>query len=450
MGAGFGAFLANLLHLRPKERRILLAAGMGSGIGAIFHAPLAGALFAAEVLYSSSDFEAEVIVPAGIASTISYCTYGLFFGFGPLFGSTPLSFSHSLQLAPYLILAVGMILLAMVYVRTFYACQQIFHRLPLPNLFKPAIGAFLNGCVGVALYFAFGRNEQALGVLSFGYGFLQDSLTRPESLGIPLLLAVAFGKIVTTSLTIGSGGSAGVFGASMVIGGSAGGALGLLFQQWWPQLVPQPAAFVVVGMAGFFAAAAKTPFSTLVMVAEMTGSYTLLLPALGVCMIAFLFADRRSIYGAQVDSRSRSPAHQGSFLHDVLETESVRRFLAPEAEIPMLRAEEPLSRVIDLLGRSPHSVVPVVDADHRLLGVVSLEELPAVVPDQSPSDSTAGQLMRRVAPLAVDDRLDRAVELFVENDLPALPVTDADGHVRGIVHRADVAGAYMKLVQQRE
>ena len=108
--------------------------------------------------------------------------------------------------------------------------------------------------------------------------------TLEKSLYLALvLLAIAVGKILTTGLTIGSGGSGGVFGPSMVIGGCAGGALGIFLHWLWPPLVPHPASFVIVGMAGFFAAAAKTPFSTLVMVSEMTGNYNLLLPTLWVC-----------------------------------------------------------------------------------------------------------------------------------------------------------------------
>src|SRR5262249_46359587 len=161
---------------------------------------------------------------------------------------------------------------AMLYTRTFYGLTHLFHRLPIRPHFKPALGAFLTGCLGVALYFTVGvyadpdRQKQVLAVLSFGYGILQDALLQEGSLALALvLLAVALGKILTTGLTIGSGGSGGVFGPSMVIGGCGGGALGILWyalvHPWLPEMAPHPANFVIVGMAGFFAAAAKTPFS---------------------------------------------------------------------------------------------------------------------------------------------------------------------------------------------
>ncbi|MBI2827026.1 MAG: chloride channel protein [Planctomycetia bacterium] len=321
IGAGFGSFLGSILHLSASERRTLLAAGMGAGIGAIFRAPLAGALFAAEVLYSSADFESEVLIPAGLSTVTAYCTFGLALGWTPLFVIPPevlgnLQFNNPLELAAYLLLAIAMVVLAMLYTRTFYGLTYALHRLPVPAKLRPMIGSTLTGAVAVALYYAFGRDERVLAVLSFGYGMLQQVLVIPpaEAANLSLawvLLAVAFGKILTTSLTIGSGGSAGVFGASMVIGGCAGAATGIILHHFVPHLVHHPASFAIVGMAGFFAAAAKTPFSTLVIVSEMTGNYNLLLPSLWVCAVAFLLSDRQSIYSAQVTDRARSPVHGG-------------------------------------------------------------------------------------------------------------------------------------------
>ncbi len=158
------------------------------------------------------------------------------------------------------------------------------------------------------------------------------------------LLAVALGKILTTGLTIGSGGSGGVFGPSMVIGGCGGGALGLFLHWLRPWLAPQPATFVIVGMAGFFAAAAKTPFSTIVIVSEMTGNYDLLLPTLWVCAVTFLLSDEQSIYSSQVESRSRSPAHQGDYVREVLTGLQVSQFVLPHRASPFPAPGRPAGR----------------------------------------------------------------------------------------------------------
>jgi CIC family chloride channel protein len=460
IGAGFGSFLGALLRLRPAERRILMAAGMGAGVAAIFRAPLAGALFAAEVLYFSPDFESEVIIPAGLASVMAYCVFGFAFGWEPLFTLPPefarrLTFDNPVRLLPYGLLALLMVLLAMLYTRSFYGLTHLFHRIPIKPHLKPMIGAFLSGALGLVLYFSLGT-DQVLAVLSFGYGALQDAMTltlrgEPSLSFAWVLLAIALGKIITTGLTIGSGGSGGVFGPSMVIGGCGGGALGIVLHGFWPGLVPFPESFVIVGMAGFFAAAAKTPFSTLVIVSEMTGNYNLLLPTLWVCAIAFLLSDEQSIYRSQVESRSRSPAHHGDYVREVLVGLQVSQFLKPDQAALALRPGDRLPEIIDRLSNSPYLSLPVTDPSGRFLGVVSLEEVHlAAQSPHLPSLIVATDLMRSdVIPLRPEDRLDRAIELFTENDLLELPVVDDSPERRllGIVKRSDISGTYLRYVQ---
>jgi CIC family chloride channel protein len=469
IGAGFGFFLGDLLRMRPAERRVLMAAGMGAGVAAIFRAPLAGALFAAEVLYFSPEFEPEVIMPAGLASVVSYCTFGLFLrdGWQPLFNTPNLTFDNPWQLGPYLLLALVMIFLAMIYTRSFYGLTNLFHRIPLPRHVKPAVGALLTGAVGLALYLGFrasgNGNTFVLSVLSFGYGSLQaaldDSITAAVGgqalAAAAVLLAIALGKILTTGLTIGSGGSGGVFGPSMVIGGCAGGALGLVLQfvcghLGMPAVAPAPAAFVLVGMAGFFAAAAKTPFSTIIIVSEMTGNYNLLLPALFVCTLTFLFSDKQSLYRNQVVSRAASPAHQGSWVREVLVGMQVSQFLSPNWAGPTLHPNDSIVGVIDRFDPASGDILPVIDEDRRLLGVVCLEEVhvAAQAPHAFPL-LLAVDLMRRIErPLRPDDTLDRAMELFNDNDLLALPVVDKDRRVLGVVRRYDAANAYLRRLHE--
>ena len=390
-------------------------------------------------------------MPAGIASVVSYCTFGgLYAGWDPLFSTPSLTFNNPWRLGPYLLLVLFMIVLAKIYTHTFYGVGRLFHQLPVRPHFRPAIGAFLTGALGLVLYYAMGRNESVLAVLAFGYGSVQQAISGAPGVTILILLAISLGKILTTSLTIGSGGSGGVFGPAMVIGGCGGGAVGMAFNHWWPNLVPNPASFVIVGMAGFFAAAAKTPFSTLIIVTEMTGGYHLLLPALWVCVLAFLLSDKKSIYAAQVEGRSRSPAHQGSFVHDVLESVHVRRFLVREQAFPVVHPGDSLEVVLDRLDGSLYPVLPVVDHNNQLLGVVDLEEAhqAAHAGDLGPLVVAADLMQADVRPLTPEDTLDRALELFIENDLLALPII-AGGQGRtviGMIRRQEIASAYLRHV----
>jgi chloride channel protein, CIC family len=450
IGAGFGSALARLLRMKAADRRILVAAGMGAGVAAIFRAPLAGALFASEVLYWSPEFEPEVIVPAGIASVVSYSTFGLFFGWKPLFAMPDLTFDNAWQLLPYTLLALAMAILAMIYTRSFYWLTSQFHKLPVPRIYKPAIGATLSALVGLGVFVLVGFDQAALSVLSFGYGVLQKNMMDPASVSAFLLLAVALGKIVSTGLTIGSGGSGGVFGPSMVIGGCGGGALGILLHQYWPTLVPNAASFTLVGMAGFFAAAAKTPFSTLIIVCELTGDYRMIVPALWVCSLSFLLSDEQSLYQSQVETRSVSPAHQGFFVRQILAGQSVAQFLSINTAVLPIRPDDGLETIIERFESVRCLVLPVADAKKHLLGVIHLYELNWTANRRETLTwLVAVDLMRGdVDPLTPSDPLERAVELFTENDLPELPVVASrqDLTLVGMVRRTDIARRYLRLV----
>jgi chloride channel protein, CIC family len=313
----------------------------------------------------------------------------------------------------------------------------------------------LTGLIGLILYYIFGRNQQPLAVLGFGYSALQTALLDPSQSTIGILLAIAFGKILTTGLTIGSGGSGGVFGPSMVIGGCGGGALGLFLNQIMPHgWVPEPASFAVVGMAGFFAAAAKTPFSTLIIVSEMTGGYHLLLPALWVCTLAYIFSDKTSIYHSQVETRSRSPVHQGRFVSEILAGVRVRQLMKPDGNVLLLHPGDALETVTDAFDRSPYSVLPVVNDKKQLLGVVDLEELYfASQATHAGGLILVADMMRSdVQPLQTEDTLDHALELFIENDLMALPIVKnlSEKHFLGMARRYEIASQYLQHVHAKQ
>jgi CIC family chloride channel protein len=194
----------------------------------------------------------------------------------------------------------------------------------------------------------------------------------------------------------------------------------------------------------------------MVIVSEMTGNYDLLLPTLWVCAIAFLLSDEQSIYSSQVDSRSRSPAHQGDYVREVLTGLQVSQFVFPH-QVPVVHPEDRLEHVLATMTSGSCNALPVTDSEGRLLGVLSLEEVHLAA--QSPHSRAmilAADLMRTdVEALHMEDRVDRALELFVENDLTALPVIDGTGDrkVLGLVQRSDISAAYLRhvhgLVEER-
>jgi CIC family chloride channel protein len=443
IGAGFGSVLGTRLGLPDHSRRVLLAAGVGAGVGSIFRAPLAGALFAAEVLYSDPEFEADVIIPAALASIVAYCVFSLRFGFGSLFETPRFVFGSALELVPYTVLALVLALAAGVFVRVFYGLHAFFRRLPVPPMWRPAIGGFATGALALGAYSALG-DLRALDVLSFGYGSIQQALEG--RLPMTILLVLALGKILTTSFSIGSGGSGGVFGPSMVIGGALGGAVGLTAQALMPSVITQPGAFVVVGMAGFFAAAANTPISTLVMVSEMTGSYGLLLPALWVCALAYLVGRRWTLYRSQVPSRLHSPAHWTALREWILCSMRVGEVMH-RREVVSVSEEATLAQMVSLLARSRQSSLPVRDARGTLVGLVSARAVQDLLDrhaDRVPiiAHDVASHL-RTVGP---EEGLDAALLRLDELDADELPIVESAGSnlVIGLLSRREILSAYTR------
>ena len=435
IGAGIGSTLAQVLRLSVRDRRILMVAGMAAGIGAIFRAPLAAALFAAEVLYKEMDLEFEVIVPSVIAAIVAYSIFTLMFGVDPLFTTPPFSFRDPRQLLPYTLLALGSAGGAWLFAKVFQRIQKLFRSLKLRRMLKPALGGIVVGG------FAFVAPE----TIGSGYGMLQVAFEREVSLSI--LVVVAFGKILTTSFTVGSGQSGGGFGPAVVIGGAFGGIVAHGCETAMPGISPESGAFVMVGMAGFFSAAANTPLSSIIMVSEMTGNYELLVPTMWVCIIAFLSMRKTSLYEGQVARRSDSPVHLGEMMQETLQRLVVRDALRDVVDEPVVSvsAGTPLRELSQRFASSHHCAFPVVDGDGRLIGVIDDDALRMAICMQGMDSLVVAHDLIEAAPqLHPEESLQSAMHKMVTSGHDELVVVDSLDPTRlvGSLSRRDLIAAY--------
>lgn len=310
ISAGLASALGGLFKLNDSDRRLFVISGMAAGIGSIFKIPLGAALFSSEVLYSR-DFEVKALIPSIIASVVGYSVYSSVFGWSHLFliPTDSIGYNHPESLILYAVLGLVCAGASIFYVKVFYKTKELFDSWhSVPKFVKPAIGGALVGIIALLL-------PQVLGT---GYGWLQFALygqapvatveedfSNTTAILLLSLLGLVVAKIVATSLTIGSGGSAGVFGPSIVIGGFIGALVGLIFHFFGLFLWIDISATTLVGMIAFFAAAAKTPISSIIMGSEMTGGYTLLAPIMLATVIAYVASGQKNgIFRNQVSSRA--------------------------------------------------------------------------------------------------------------------------------------------------
>ena len=339
ISAGIGSVYARKTGRSEKEIRLLLLVGMAAGLSAIFRSPIGTAIFAVEVLYSEVEFESGALVFTMLGSIIAYTLNGFFVGFRPLFQvPSSVAIASASDYGWYIVLGAACGVVATILPMALYGARDLFQLIPVPRHVKPAIAGLAVGLIAVAL-------PQLLGG---GYGWIQAAING--SIASKLLLLLVFGKIVTFALTIGSGGSGGVFAPSLYTGAMLGAFLGAVCHQ-------PPAAFAVVGMAAVFGAAAKVPVATLLMVTEMTGGYSLLVAAALSVTLSSLVQNLlsvplkyKSLYEAQVPSRPYSPSHYLEQLRialELLKTPDLSRNLDGHGLelISLLAAGVPLSLV---------------------------------------------------------------------------------------------------------
>ncbi len=426
ISSGFGSIMARALNLTPRDSRICVAAGIASGIGAIFRAPFGGALLGVELLYID-DVEIEALVPSLIASVVGYALFSAITNnYTPVFGShNGLGATHILGLALFIAVGLGSGAVGKLYTLCFYWTAERFKGLRMPLALKPAVAGLAVGAIGLAIP----------GVLGTGYGELQAQmiLHRLESMPWLIVLALPFAKLLATSLSIGSGGSGGIFGPGMVIGGATGALLwrfghliGVSSQYQLP--------FIIVGMAACFASIAHAPIAVLVMVVEMTGSLTLLPAATVAVAFAMLVVGDTTIYRSQLRSRSDSPAHRFGFGLEQTSTTVGDIMATPRL---VLQGELTLAQALEQLSGARVSGAPVTNADGTFLGAVELTQLTGALEQRR--EVTVSRLADPGAiTLPPEAGIDAAVDALPVSPGGWLTVLDDRMRVLGIVSTAEL------------
>jgi CIC family chloride channel protein len=315
----------------------------------------------------------------------------------------------------------------------------------IPAVSKPALGGFLVGAI--AFFFP--------AILGSSYGWLQEAING--NLPVLFMLILVIAKMITTSFTIGSGGSGGVFAPSLVIGGMLGGVFGNVLQSIAPSLVHQPEAFVLIGMASFFTSAANVPIAMTIMISEMSGSYTLLIPLIFSGVITHLLAKKWSLYTQQVRNHNESPAHRHQLLPELLGDIQVGTIIKHPIYYHTLDPDHTIEEIESVFARTREVILPVVTSEatstssEEYGGLVLLDNIqPYLQADPAIRESlVARQLMSEYVSVRLTDSLNEVLKVFEANEYPEIPVVDESDTIVGFIRPGQVISEYQRSLLRR-
>jgi CIC family chloride channel protein len=364
-------------------------------------------------------------------------------GWEPIFSVPDLQFHNPYELVFCGVLGVVCVIIGILYVTVFYGFRdKVFDRIPLRKHFKPALGGLMLGAVAFFL-------PQTL---EMGYGYVQQAIYG--ELTVKLMLSIALVKILATSLTISSGGSGGVFAPSLAIGAMLGGGFGKICHDLFPQVITHPEAFVLIGMAGFFAGVARVPIASIIMVCEMTRGYGLLVPLMFISLMTYLLNYRWTLYEKQVPTRINSPAHRGDFIINILEGLTVEDALDKQKELITIPESMNCRKILDLVTDTTSTLFPIISAKGRLSGILTLDMIRKVIQEEEIFDLVNAKDLGNENFLTVtpQDDLNAALDKIIRVDQEEILVVDtADPNkVLTTLSRRDIIIAYNREIEHQK
>lgn len=453
IGSALGSTVGQLFHLPDERIRNLVACGAAGGIAATFNTPIAGVLFALEIIlgdFSAANFS-TVVISAVTASVIGQAVFGDVRAFPVPVGYDIVSLG---EFALYPLLGVAAALTGAMFIRVLYRSEDAFNGWKsVPEWFKPAVGGLLLGVLGLAYPTVTGlRWDRMPHIFNVGYDVIDASLQGQVVLGAVLVLL--FLKLVATSITLGSGGSGGVFAPSLFMGSMLGAAFGVIVNDLAPFPTAPAGAYALVGMGAVFAATAHAPITAVIILFELTGDYRIILPLMLTIVVATLLARRLtngdSIYTLKL-SRRGVRLRSG---RDVELLGSVDVADVMTTELDTVPPSMTLVQFSEVLSTGRHRRFPIVADGDRLVGFVTATDLERAVMDDASRTATVIEIGRPRDELVVafpDETIGQVLRKMAPLGLGRLPVVgrgDPDRLI-GLVAREDIIRAYQIALTRR-
>jgi len=439
IGSSLGSMVGQFLKVNPQRMKIFVACGAAAGIAAAFNAPVAGALFSVEIILG--DFGVAHFTPIVIASVMATVISRLFLGDFPAFEVPKYNLVSPIELIPYVILGILAGLVAVLFINTLYKLEDYFEDLKMNQITKTALGGLLVGLIGVFVPHI------------YGVGYNSMNLALLGQLPWFVMFALIFAKLIATSLSLGSGGSGGIFAPSLFLGTMTGGFFGALVHQIIPQYSASSGAYSLVGMGAVVAGATHAPITAILIIFELTNDYAIILPLMISSIIATVLATKlkkESIYTLKLIRRGID-LFQGREIN-ILRSLNVSEVVNKNAVI--IRPDLHFNELLELVVSRPNTQFFVIDHQNRFVGSVSLQDVRRVLLDQDYLTDLiiALDLVNTDIPrLKLADDLDSVMKIFGSYDLEELPVVDSrvETKIIGAVNRKDVIDIYNRELVKR-
>ncbi|MDY6893264.1 MAG: chloride channel protein, partial [Chloroflexota bacterium] len=404
------------------------------GISATFNAPIAGVFFALEVIlgrFISRSF-AFVVISSVVADVVAHA----FLGDEKSFIVPVYEMVSAWEIPLYVVLGIAAGIIAVIFIYVLYKSEDLFDTWKFPPYLKPVFGGFIIGLIG--LY--------SLDLFGVGYGGVEKALLGNIALNALLIMGVL--KILATSITIGSGGSGGVFAPSLFMGAMFGGAFGDIAHRTFPAVTAPSGAYALVGMAAVFAGAARAPITAIIIIFEMTRNYTIILPIMLAVVISTLVArglNHETIYTTKM-------RRSGIDLDRYEDVDLMRSITVGEAmtkNFPTVSLDMSVKELVSKFTRSGHHGFPVVDKDNCLTGVVTLADVEANITGDATDLKVKDIATRSIIVAYPEQSLYNVLLKLGAKDVGRIPVVDSDERTRllGVLRRHDIIRAYGKRLE---
>jgi CIC family chloride channel protein len=438
IGSAIGSTFGQILRVSPDRMRTLVGCGAAAGIAATFNAPIAGVMFAMEIILG--EFGIATFSPIVVSSVMATVISRAYMGNYPAFLVPQYPLVSVFEIPLYIVLGIVAGLIGVGFTTCLYKTEDLFEKIRIPEYTKAALGGAVIGVIGIFFPHIFG----------VGYDAIEMVLL--EKMAWYIILCLIFVKILATSATLGSGGSGGIFAPSLFIGSMTGAAFGYLVHYLFPDVTATSGAYGLVGMGAVLAAATHGPINAIIILFEMTGSYKIILPLMLSCIISAMLATqikKESIYTMKLIRR-------GTDIRAGREINVMRALLVRDAmttDVVTVPETMPLKALLKFTIGSKHSSFPVVDGNGLLSGIVTFQDFKDVFYEEGLENLVVAKDLAtlKVVTITPDESLDTALKKIGFRNIEQLPVVDSRDprKILGILSRRDIFASYNKALIDR-